>query len=114
MFEVKYLDRNFKKLSVEEKKKLKKGIDNLLNKIEGYQRIGKSFDRIFNDDSVKHDIYPKHFCSTRFNGRKLSLRILYRVNQNIIEIHKVYVKKGGGMNEKRYIKIFNDYVVNYA
>ena len=107
-----YVEKNLKKCNSDEKRLMQKYVERLVAKIDELSAEGISFERIFNDSSIKYDIYVNDFYAVKFHGR-ISMRILYRFSrinaQNyIIEIHMVYLKKSSG---KDYISLFNDYAV---
>jgi len=116
MCDVKYIEKNFKKTSREEKEVIKKGMQKLIHKIHLYETNGISFEQIFNDDSVKYDILPKSFFIVKVQTQRIPTRVLYRfirINSDnaYIEVHKSYLKKH--TDPQKYIGIFENYVANY-
>lgn len=109
--EIIYIEKNFKKISNEEKKAIEKSVNRLANKIEQYKKIGTSFQHIFNDDSVKYSILQNDFCVFKHQNQQIPLRLLYRYkcNTDRLEIHLSYVKK---YDDKRYFKMFRDYAAS--
>lgn len=109
--EIVYIRKNFKKTKAEEMRAIKKGVDRLAEKIEQYKKTGTSFNRIFNDSTVKYSILENDFCIFKHQNQQLPLRILYRFKHtdkdtDRLEIHLSYVKK---YDDDRYFKIFRSY-----
>ena len=73
--EIIYIEKNFKKISPEEKKAIEKGASRLANKIEQYKKSGTSFQHIFNDDSVKYSILQNDFCIFKHQNQQIPLRL---------------------------------------
>ena len=102
MCKIKYLNKILKKLPPDERKLLVKNVNKLRNKIESCET---SFDMIFNNDSIKYDKYENNFYAVRFHG-KISMRVLYRFENDTIEVHMVYFKHEYGSD---YIRKFREY-----
>lgn len=112
--EIVYISKNFKKTKIEEMKAIKKSVSRLADKIEQYKKAGTSFDRIFNDSTVKYSILENDFCIYKHQNQQIPLRLLYRfkhTDNNIdrLEVHLSYVKK---YDDKRYFKTFRDYATS--
>lgn len=106
-----YIDKNFKKTKSEEMRAIEKGVSRLVDKIEQYKKVGTSFERIFNDSSVKYSILQNNFCIFKHQHQQLPLRILYRFkhtdnNEDRLEVHLSYIKK---YDDNRYFTIFRNY-----
>jgi len=108
--EIVYISKNFKKTKTEEMKAVEKSVGKLVDKIEQYKKAGTSFDRIFNDSTVKYSILENDFCIYKHQNQQIPLRLLYRFkhigNNDRIEVHLSYVKK---YDDDRYFKIFRSY-----
>lgn len=108
--------RMAKKFSPSEMNEINKAFNKLKYLIAEKERYGTAFEYIYNDDSIKYDIFGKGFYSFKARGKdKAQIRILYRFertnNKNyILEIHMVVIKR---RDDKTYIKIFKDYVNHY-
>lgn len=109
--------RVFKKFSLDEKKEINKAFDKLRYLITEKEHYGTEFEHIYNNDSIKYDIFGKGFYSFKARGRdKAQIRILYRferINKEDykLEIHMAIIKR---RNDKTYIKDFQDYVNHYV
>ncbi len=109
--EIIYMEKNFKKISPEEKKSIEKSVNRLANKIEQYQKSGTRFEHIFNDDTVKYSILDNNFCVYKHQNQQIPLRLLYRFKHiddstDRLEVHLSYVKK---YDDNRYFDIFRSY-----
>lgn len=109
--EIVYIDKNFKKTKTEEMRVIQKGVNKLVAKITQYQKTGTSFERIYNDDTVKYSILDNNFCVFKYQNQQLPLRLLYRFkhmgnNTDRLEVHLSYVKK---YDDNRYFQIFRTY-----
>lgn len=109
--EIVYISKNFKKAKTEEMKAIEKGVSRLVDKIQQYEKAGTSFDRIFNDSTVKYSILENNFFIFKHQHQQLPLRLLYRFrhvdnNNDRLEIHLSYFKK---YDDNRYFKIFRNY-----
>lgn len=110
--EIVYINKNFKKTKAEEMRVIQKGVDRLAEKIEQYKKIGTSFNRIFNDSSVKYSILENNFCIYKHQNQQMPLRLLYRFkhadsnSEDRIEVHLSYIKK---YDDNRYFDIFRSY-----
>lgn len=109
--EIVYISKNFKKTKTEEMRAIEKGVSRLVAKITQYEKSGTSFDRIFNDSTVKYSILENNFCIYKHQNQQMPLRLLYRFQHNDnkadrLEVHLSYIKK---YDDNRYFKIFRDY-----
>lgn len=109
--EIVYINKNFKKAKAEEMRAIKQSVGRLADKIEQYKKSGISFDRIFNDSSVKYSILENDFCVFKHQNQQIPLRLLYRFihkdsSDDRLEIHLSYIKK---CNDSRYFQIFRSY-----
>lgn len=113
--EIVYINKNFKKVKTEEMKAIEKSVGRLVDKIEQYQKAGTSFNRIFNDSSVKYSILENNFCIYKHQNQQMPLRLLYRFkhadnnNEDRIEVHLSYIKK---YDDNRYFDIFRSYAAS--
>lgn len=115
MCEVKYIEKNLKKTSRDERKAIQKGIDKLLHKIDQYEASGVAFECIY-DDSMKYDVLSNGFFVVKLQSQRLPIRLLYRYVRKsdtsfCIEIHKSYLKKH--TDQQKYINIFEKYAASY-
>jgi hypothetical protein len=104
-----------KGLSNQEIKITQQSMEKLRKMIESYENDGIPFEKIFNNDVIKYDVFGKNFYTFKAHGAdKTQLRILYRfVRENDtfrLECHKVEIKRRKG---KEYIKDFENYVKKY-
>lgn len=108
MVSVSYVEKNLKKLSREERLFLDRNVDKLKSKIQTLSDDNTDFSRIFNNDSIKYDVYNNGFCAVKFNGHRISIRVLYKFIESSeeIEVHLVHIKKTKG---SEYIQIFRKY-----
>lgn len=108
-------ERVLKKFSYSEKKEIIKALDKLRKKICDIEEYGTKFEQIYNDDSVKYDIFKGGFYTYKSQGKDNSqIRILYRFKRDkenfYLELHSAYIKR---RNSKEYMKEFAGYVRNY-
>lgn len=106
-----------KKYSPSERKEILKAFDKLRQLIDTEESYGCSFEKIFNNDSIKYDVFQHNFFTFKSQGRDRSqIRILYKFVRGTqgdydLELHMVRIKR---RNDKEYMKEFADYVANYT
>lgn len=106
-----------KKFSPNERKEINKAFDKLKYLVAEKEHYGTAFEYIYNDDSIKYDIFGKGFYSFKARGKdKAQIRILYRFERTSkknyeLELHMVVIKR---RDDKTYIKTFKEYVNNYV
>ena len=76
---------------------------------------GQPFERIFNNESIKYDVFENNFYTYKFRyADNTQLRLLYHFVRDkdkiIIELHQYAVKR---RNNKNYIEVFEKYAKNY-
>ena len=87
--------------------KASKKLESLLQKI-GYE----NFSTFMVNNPVIHDSYHDGFYVYKYITKGYSIRLLYRYDGEILEIHKAHFKKGDKDNSK-YIDDFKFYVSQY-
>lgn len=97
----------FNKLKEDRVRELNKAINKLKHLLSNIN----IFNEYITNNPVIHDSY-KDFYVYKFTGHKCSIRLLYRYENDILEIHQMHFKKGDKDNSK-YIKEFENYVDNY-
>lgn len=106
-----------KKYSPSEKREIEKVFEKLKTMILTEEQYGVPFEKIFNNASIKYDIFDKNFYTFKGHGRdKAQIRILYRfirksIEEFDLEMHLVAIKR---KNDKEYMKEFQRYVDCYA
>ena len=106
-----------KKYSPNEKKEILKAFEKLRRMIEIKENYGVPFEKIFNNESLKYDVFQKGFYTYKAHGRdNAQIRILYRFirlpeSQFELEMHMVSIKR---RSDKNYIKQFEKYVECYV
>ena len=106
-----------KKYSPSERREIIKACEKLKNMIAVEKEYGVSFERIFNNESLKYDVLGKGFYTFKAQGRdKAQIRILYKFVRKTmqdfeLEIHMVSIKR---RNDNTYMKEFQRYVDCYA
>ncbi len=102
-----------KKVSPTLKKDIEKALDKLKYLILEKEMHGEHFEKIFNNPTIKYDVFPKNFYTFKYHCHdSAQLRLLYRFvradNGHVtIELHNFYLKK---QNNKQYIKTFDSFV----
>lgn len=88
-------------------------VDKACIKLESQlEKLGyDNFYKIKSNNPVIHDNYGK-FYVYKFSTKSYSVRLLYVVNEDNIEIHRFHFKKGDRDNSK-YIEGFEEYVSQY-
>ena len=105
-----------KKYSPTERQEILKVFDKLKKKIDTEEYYGIHFEKIYNNDSIKYDIFKEGFYTFKAQGKDRSqIRILYRFVRNAdgkydIQLHDVYIKR---RNTKEYMNEFKEYVEDY-
>lgn len=105
-----------KKYSPNEICEIIKVFDKLKNMIETEEYYGTRFENIYNNDSIKYDVFKGGFYTFKAQGKDRSqIRILYRFIRNEdgkydVHMHRVYIKR---RNTKEYMNEFSTYVDNY-
>lgn len=106
-----------KKYSPNEKKEIFKAFEKLRRMIEIKENYGVPFEKIFNNESLKYDVFQKGFYTYKAHGKdNAQIRILYRFirlseRQFELEMHMVSIKR---RSDKNYIKQFEKYVECYV
>ena len=106
-----------KKYSPSEKREIEKALEKLKTMITTEEQYGVPFEKIFNNESVKYDVFGKNFYTFKAHGRdKAQIRILYKfirksIKEFDLELHLVAIKR---KNDKEYMKEFQRYVDCYA
>lgn len=103
-------NKDFKKLDKTIKNTINKNIKKLENKILNYKKQNIEFNKIFNDDNLKHRVFKNNFFAFKIIGT-VQIRVLCRYKNNNIEIHKIYIKNTSiKKTETEYITLFKKYV----
>lgn len=106
-------NKDFDKLDKTIKNLINKNICKLKNKILIYKKQNISFDKIFNDDNLKHRVFKNNFFAFKIVGN-VQIRVLCRYKNNNIEIHRIYIKNTSiKKTETEYIDSFKNYVSNF-
>ena len=106
-------NKDFDKLDKTIKNLINKNICKLKNKILIYKKQNISFDKIFNDDNLKHRVFKNNFFAFKIVGN-VQIRVLCRYKNNDIEIHRIYIKNTSiKKTETEYIDSFKNYVSNF-
>ena len=98
----------YHKLKKDKQHKINKAIEKLIYFIKTMKRFNNF---IINNPTI-HDAYSGDFYTYKYNGKKCSIRILYKYINNVLEIH-LYHFKNGDRNNSSYIKEFEEYANNY-
>ena len=79
-------DECMKKYSPSERKEILKAFEKLQKMIVTEERYGIPFEKIFNNASVKHDVFGNGFYTFKAHGRdKAQIRILYKFIRKTME-----------------------------
>lgn len=94
---------------------LKKSLERLIGFIKDYEEHDVPFEKIFNNEVIKHNVLSEKFFTFKTHGPDSSqLRLLYefkRENDDIyIILHKFFVKR---RTSNEYLSDFKNYVKNY-
>ena len=98
----------YHKLKKDKQCKIDKAIEKLIYFIKNMKRFNNF---IINNPTI-HDAYDGDFYTYKYNGKKCSIRILYKYINNVLEIH-LYHFKCGDRDNSRYIKKFEEYTNNH-
>lgn len=94
-------------------------MERLVTYVTEFENSGVPFEKIFNNEKIKHDCYDNNFFCYKHSIGRNSYRLLYRFireagNRFTIEPHltiiKRYSARGGNTD---YIKHFTKYAKNY-
>ena len=105
-----------KKYSPNEKKEISKAFEKLRQMIEIKENYGVPFEKIFNNETFKYDIFGNGFYTFKAHGKdNAQIRILYRFirmpeRQFELEMHMALIKR---KTDNSYIKKFEQYVEGY-
>ncbi len=104
-----------KKCSPSEKREITKAFQKLKEMILIEEQYGIPFEKIFNNETLKYDVFGHGFYTFKAHGKdKAQIRILYKFirlskQKFELELHMVSIKR---RNDKDYMKEFHRYV-NY-
>lgn len=100
-------------------KKLQKLLDKSMNRlidfIKDYEDHGEPFEKIFNNEVIKHNVLSERFFTFKTHGPDSSqLRLLYEFKRDgedeYIILHKFFIKR---RTSNEYLADFKNYVKNY-
>lgn len=108
-------NKKFHKEDVNTKLAIYKALGKLCDSIIQLEENGQRFERLFNNESIKYDVFDNNFYTYKFRYcDNTQLRILYRFVRDgdkiIIELHQYIVKR---RNKKDYIDSFENYAKRY-
>lgn len=108
-------NKKFNKEDVKIKQAIYKALNKLCDSIINFENSGQRFERIFNNESIKYDVFDNNFFTYKFRYcDNTQLRILYHFvrkdDKIIIELHQYVVKR---KNKKDYIESFENYAKRY-
>ena len=107
-------NKKFNKENEKTKEAIYKALNKLCELILQFEENGQPFERIFNNEAIKYDVFDNNFYTYKFRYDNTQLRILYHFvrekDKIIIELHQYAVKR---RNNKSYIEAFEKYVKNY-
>lgn len=105
-----------KKYSPDEKKEVIKAFEKLKQLIKVKEEYGVPFEKVFNHESIKYDIFGKGFFTFKAHGKdNAQIRILYRFvrmseRKFELEMHMVSIKR---RTNNDYMQKFQKYVECY-
>lgn len=109
-------NKKFHKENEKTKEAINKALNKLCETIMQFESEGTPFERIFNNEALKYDIFENNFYTYKFRyADNTQLRILYHFVRKdgkiIIELHQYAVKR---RTNKNYIDSFEKYARNYS
>ncbi|MDY5211477.1 hypothetical protein [Intestinibacter sp.] len=112
---IKINNKKFNKENEKTKEAINKALNKLCETILQFEENGQPFERIFNNESIKYDVFENNFYTYKFRySDNTQLRLLYHFVRDkdkiIIELHQYAVKR---RNNKNYIEAFEKYAKNY-
>ena len=111
MYEIQMKNKRYKKISPSLKREIDSALNKLIFLISEKETYGENFEKIFNNPSIKYDVFPDNFYTFKYHCHdSAQLRLLYRFIRNkdntiTIELHDFHHKKS---NDKKYIKNFEE------
>ena len=108
-------NKKFNKENEKTKEAINKALNKLCETILQFEENGQPFERIFNNESIKYDVFENNFYTYKFRyADNTQLRLLYHFVRDkdkiIIELHQYAVKR---RDNKNYIEVFEKYAKNY-
>lgn len=116
MYKIVIKNNIYKKVSPSLKKDIDEALRKLIFLISEKESYGEKFERIFNNPTIKYDIFSNNFFTFKHHSHdSAQLRLLYRFIRNengevVIELHNYHHKK---QNNKKYIKAFEQIAQTY-
>lgn len=107
--------KEYNKLNHSLKKCIDKEMQRLISLIKDIESNGTPFEKIFNNEVIKHNVLSERFFTFKSHGPdSTQLRLLYefrRENDKVyIALHKVFVKR---RTSNEYLVDFKEYAKNY-
>jgi len=97
------------------KQSINKSLDTLKTRIRSYEESGTQFGKIFNDETVKYDVYKNNLYAFKARDNKLQIRLLYTVEITTTGLTIILIdfalKK---TSDKSYITKFTELARNFA
>lgn len=108
--------RDYDKAGKELQRLLDKSMQRLVGFIKDKEDGGEQFEKIFNNEVIKHNVLSERFFTFKTHGPDSSqLRLLYEFqrkdNEVNIVLHKFFVKR---RQTNEYLTDFKEYVKNYS
>ena len=106
--------KRFSKLNLQEQKEVLKAKDYLITLIEDSERNGVPFEKIFNNDKIKHNCLGNDYYTFKaISFAKTQMRIMYKFirldnGKFDIELHLIYIKR---RDDNSYLQEFKDYAM---
>ena len=110
-------NKKFNKENEKTKEAIYKALNKLCEIIVQFEENGQPFEKIFNNEAIKYDVFENNFYTYKFRyADNTQLRILYHFVRDddgkiTIELHQYAVKR---RNNKNYIESFEKYARNYG
>lgn len=107
--------KEYNKASKDLQKLLEKSMKRLISFVEDYEKHNTPFEKIFNNEVVKHNVLSERFFTFKTHGPDSSqLRLLYEFkrvgNDEYFILHKFFIKR---RTSNEYLSDFKEYVKNY-
>lgn len=107
--------KEYAKLKPELKKCIDKEMERLISLIKATEESGTPFEKIFNNEVIKHNVLSEKFFTFKTHGPdSTQLRLLYEFKRDgentYIILHKFFVKR---RTSNEYLTDFKEYAKNY-
>lgn len=104
--------KKFDKLNIQEQVQVLKAKDYLIELIKDSERNGVPFEKIFNNDKIKHNCLGNDYYTFKaVSMARTQMRIMYkfiRLNEKEfdVELHLIYIKR---RDDNSYLREFKNY-----